>query len=119
MKRAAHGGRPLFSSRAFVPSGVRSCREYRETFRQIQQQYPEARFLWIDIEDQPDLVGDISVEDFPTLLIATGAGPRFFGPLTPQRDVLMRLIEAHQNDIDGAALPDHELSALVARLRAL
>jgi hypothetical protein len=102
-----------------VPSGVRSCREYRETFRQIQQQYPEARFLWIDIEDQPDLVGDISVEDFPTLLIATGAGPRFFGPLTPQRDVLMRLIEAHQNDIDGAALPDHELSALVARLRAL
>jgi len=96
-----------------------SCREYRETFQQVQQQYPEARFLWIDIEDQPDLVGDISVEDFPTLLIATGKGPRFFGPLTPQREVLMRLIEAHQNDIDGAALPDRELSALVARLRAV
>jgi thiol-disulfide isomerase/thioredoxin len=115
--RSASGASTTLVS-CFCAEWCSSCREYRETFRQIQQQYPEARFLWIDIEDQPDVVGDISVEDFPTLLIATGAGPRFFGPLTPQRDVLMRLIEAHQNDIDGAALPDRELWALVARLRA-
>ena len=95
-----------------------SCREYRETFRQIQLRYPDVRFLWIDIEDQPDLVGDISIEDFPTLMIAAGGEPRFFGPLTPQREVLMRLVEAHRNDIDGAALADRELRALVARLQA-
>ena len=51
-----------------------SCREYRETFRQAQQQYLDTRFVWVDIEDQPDLVGDISVEDFPTLMIAAGDG---------------------------------------------
>jgi thiol-disulfide isomerase/thioredoxin len=103
----------------FCAEWCSSCREYRDTFQQIKQQFPDVRFLWIDIEDQPDVVGDIDVEDFPTLMIAAGAEPRFFGPLTPQREVLMRLIDAHRNDLDGAALSDRELWALVARLQAI
>ena len=103
----------------FCAEWCSSCREYRHVFRQIEQQYPEVRFLWIDIEDQPDLVGDISVEDFPTLLIASGGEPDFFGPLTPQREVLMRLVEAHRIRSDGGALRDRELWALAARLEAI
>ena len=102
----------------FCAEWCSSCREYRSTFLQIQQHYPDVRFLWIDIEDQPDLVGDVSVEDFPTLMIAAGAEPRFFGPLTPQREVLVRLVDAHRTGIDGVALQDRELWALVARLQA-
>ena len=102
----------------FCAEWCSSCREYHRTFEEIQQQYPGVRFRWIDIEDQPDLVGDISIEDFPTLMIAAGAEPRFFGPLTPQREVLMRLVAAHQSRIDGAALADRELWALAARLQA-
>ena len=109
---------PALLVSCFCAEWCSSCREYRETFRQAQQRYPDIRFVWVDIEDQPDLVGDISIEDFPTLMIATGAQPRFFGPLTPQREVLIRLIEAQRNDIDGAALADAELRALVARLQA-
>jgi thiol-disulfide isomerase/thioredoxin len=102
----------------FCAEWCSSCREYRETFQQIQRQHPDVRFLWIDIEDQPDVVGDISIEDFPTLMIVAGAQPRFFGPLTPQRQVLARLVDAHRSDIDGAALPERELWALAARVRA-
>jgi thioredoxin 1 len=103
----------------FCAEWCSSCREYRDTFRQVQQQFPDVQFLWIDIEDQPDVVGDISVEDFPTLMIAAGAEPRVFGPLTPQREILMRLLEAHRDGNDGAALPDRDLWALVARLQAV
>jgi len=102
----------------FCAEWCSSCREYRETFRQVEQQYPDVRFLWIDIEDQPDLIGDIAVEDFPTVLIAAGAQPRFFGPLTPQPEVLARLVSVHRCRADGVAIADHELSALVARIRA-
>lgn len=102
----------------FCADWCSSCREYRETFQQIQQQYPDVRFVWVDIEDQPDVAGDISIENFPTLMIVAGAEPRFFGPLTPQRQVLARLVDAHRNDIDGDALAERELWALAARVKA-
>ena len=46
----------------------------------IAREHPGVRFESIDIEDQADLMGDVDVETFPTLLIAEGAEPRFFGP---------------------------------------
>ena len=44
-----------------------SCREYRSTFEQVAEAFPDMRFLWVDIEDQADLVDPIEVENFPTL----------------------------------------------------
>jgi len=56
--------------------------------------YPHARFAWLDIEDQADLLGDVDVETFPTLLVADAAGTWFFGPLTPQAQTLSRLLDS-------------------------
>lgn len=70
------------------------CRDYQEVFAQVQARYPLSRFVWLDIEDQADLVGDIDVETFPTVLIADGLDVRFFGPLTPQLETLSRLLDA-------------------------
>lgn len=70
------------------------CRDYQEVFAQAQARYPLSRFVWLDIEDQADLVGDIDVETFPTVLIADGLDTRFFGPLTPQLETLSRLLDA-------------------------
>lgn len=49
---------------------------------------------WIDIEDEAELVGDLDVETFPTLVIATGNVVRFAGPVTPQAETLSRLLRA-------------------------
>ena len=70
------------------------CRDYQEVFAQAQARYPLSRFVWLDIEDEADWVGDIDVETFPTLLIADAQGPRFFGPLTPQLQTLSRLLDS-------------------------
>ena len=70
------------------------CRDYQHTFASIAARYPAFKFAWLDIEDQADLVGDMDVETFPTLLLADAEGTRFFGPLTPQPHTLLRLLDS-------------------------
>lgn len=94
------------------------CRDYRQRFAQVQSRFPQAQFLWIDVEDEADLLHPLDVEDFPTLLIAVGDEARFFGPLTPQADTLERLIRAQLENPGAPALANRALADLVARIRA-
>ncbi len=94
------------------------CREYRSRFSQLQSSFPQARFLWIDVEDEADLLHPLDVEDFPTLLLAVGQEPRFFGPVTPQAEMLERLIHSQIQNPGASALKDQALSDLVARIWA-
>ena len=94
------------------------CRDYRATFEQMQQRFPQARFMWIDIEDESDLLDPLEVEDFPTLLLAAGAQTCFFGVVAPQAHRLERLILAQLDNAGALAPKDQAVCALVARLRA-
>jgi len=73
------------------------CRDYEAVFAQTAARYPGFRFAWLDIEDQADLVGDIDVETFPTVLMADAQGIRFFGPLMPQAHTLSRFLDSLEN----------------------
>jgi thioredoxin 1 len=70
------------------------CRDYGELFTRMAARYPGSRFAWLDIEDHAELVGDIEVETFPTLLVADAGGTRFLGPLTPHAQTLSRLLDS-------------------------
>ena len=70
------------------------CRDYRATFDLLAAQHAECNFVWIDIEDQADLIGDIDVENFPTLLMQRGPHVTFFGSVQPGQQVAHRLIQA-------------------------
>jgi len=98
------------------------CRDYRQRFEEVrhlvQTRRPLAQFLWVDIEDEADLLNPVDVEDFPTLLLARGAEPRFFGPLTPQVQTLVRMIDTQVLKADASALTSTVIVALVARIRA-
>ncbi|PJC17271.1 MAG: thioredoxin [Comamonadaceae bacterium CG_4_9_14_0_8_um_filter_60_18] len=98
------------------------CRDYRSRFEQARAQVhsscPQAQFLWIDIEDEADLLHPLDVEDFPTLLLARGSEARFFGPLTPQVETLVRMVQTQAINPQAAPLPAPELTALVARVRS-
>jgi thioredoxin 1 len=70
-----------------------ACREYGATFAALAAQFgSEADFAWIDIEDDADALGDLDIENFPTLLIADARVARFFGPVMPQASAAERLI---------------------------
>lgn len=76
----------------------RVCGEYRLLFDALAQETPHTRFVWVDVEDEDEMVGDLDVETFPTLLIADGSHARFLGPLLPQVPVLARLLASLQSE---------------------
>ena len=84
----------------------------------MQAKFPHARFLWIDVEDEADLLHPLDVENFPTLLLAVGDEPRFFGAITPQPEMLERLIRAQTERAEAPALTDPAVVALVSRIKA-
>jgi thioredoxin-like negative regulator of GroEL len=97
------------------------CEQYRNIFRQVQSNvqsdYPQARFVWMDIEDEADVLDPLDVENFPTLLMVIGDAPRFFGPITPQPQTLERLVRMALQDPAGTPLADPQARALVGRVQ--
>ena len=70
-----------------------TCGEYRPRFKQFQAQFPGVQCVWVDVEDESDLVDPIEVENFPTLLMATRERVQFFGTVMPHLETLQRLVE--------------------------
>lgn len=93
-----------------------TCRDYRPVFDQLAAEYPDMPFLWLDIEDQAALVGDLDIETFPTLLIADGAALRFAGPLLPHADTLARLLGSLEADATAVPVADAAMATLVQAL---
>ncbi|HEY8099388.1 MAG TPA: thioredoxin family protein [Burkholderiaceae bacterium] len=78
-----------------------ACRNYRTSFDAWAADHPDKYFIWIDIEDQADVVGDIDVENFPTLLIQRGDIVAFFGTVLPDVKVANRLLTAQVEKNDS------------------
>ena len=70
------------------------CREYRDGFKEVARQFPAAAFHWLDIEEHADDLGDLDVENFPTLLIKRRQWTLFFGTMLPTPSHLRRTLEA-------------------------
>ncbi len=78
-----------------------TCGSYRAAFEALAARHPEHAFVWIDIEDQAEVVGDLDVENFPTLLLQRGETVAFFGTVLPDPQVAERMIQAtvdHSDD---------------------
>lgn len=70
-----------------------SCRDYAVNFAAWAERSPQHHFVWIDIEDQADLVGDLDIDNFPTLLMQHGATVSFFGAMEPDTRQAERLLQ--------------------------
>jgi thioredoxin-like negative regulator of GroEL len=85
-----------------------TCGSYRATFEELAARHPDKLFIWIDIEDHADIVGDLDVENFPTLLIQRHEIVAFFGTMLPDAGLAHRLVLAQSEHSET------ELSALAA-----
>jgi thioredoxin-like negative regulator of GroEL len=83
-----------------------TCTSYRDAFDALAARHPDKLFVWIDIEDEADVVGDLDVENFPTLLLQRGEAVAFFGTMLPDVALADRLVQAQ------AAHGDDELARL-------
>ncbi len=78
----------------FCAAWCDTCRAYQPKFDALSESFPQASFVWVDIEDDPALLGDVDVENFPTLMIEAGGGIKFFGTMLPHIELLERLIQS-------------------------
>ena len=62
--------------------------------------HPRDRFVWIDVEDEDELVGDLDIETFPTVLVGTRQRVLFFGTVLPSPELLSRLLAQVIRDFD-------------------
>jgi len=85
-----------------------TCTSYRAAFDGLSARHPDKTFVWIDVEDEADVVGDLDVDNFPTLLLQRGDAVAFFGTMLPDPNVADRLIQTQ------AALGPDELARQAA-----
>jgi thioredoxin 1 len=91
------------------------CRDWLAVFDAAALRHPRDRFVWVDVEDQDQLVGDLDIETFPTLLVGTSDQVLFFGTILPSPELLTRLLAS----LDGSGKPAApEIQALLQRLVA-
>lgn len=92
----------------FCAAWCDTCEEYKPKLRTLSGALPQHVFAWIDIEDHAELLGEVDVENFPTLLIQIGGRVVFYGPMLPHIGHLERLLESldAQSAAVTAALPD-------------
>jgi thioredoxin 1 len=66
---------------------------YRPGFLELARKFPQAQFRWVDIEDQAQEVGDLEVENFPTIRVTRDDDVLFHGTLLPMHAHLERLLQ--------------------------
>jgi len=85
----------------------KTCTEFRETFDKLAAASSDAKFVWLDVEDDSALVGDIEIENFPTLAVFRGNKPLFYGVTMPQEGVVARtLASLKRDDRDAVEVPE-------------
>ena len=95
-----------------------TCRDYQPLFAQLQAEFPQVRFSWVDVEDESELVDPVEVENFPTLLMARGGQPLFFGTVMPHWETLKRLVQNHLDAGQTAVAQSADVVQLAGRLTA-
>jgi thiol-disulfide isomerase/thioredoxin len=78
----------------YCAAWCRTCDAYRPLLEALADRLPRWTFIWVDIEDSPEWLGDEDIENFPTILIQDRSGTRFWGVQLPYVEHLQRLIES-------------------------
>ena len=96
-----------------------TCDEFRATLERLAAARPDTLFIWLDIEDDSELCGDIDVDNFPTLAIYRGARLLHYGVSLPQEGTVGRLIDAIARQADVDLKVPQAVRELPQRLRAV
>ena len=96
-----------------------ACRAFLPTFERLAGSRPDSLFVWLDVEDDSAVVGDIDIEGFPSLAVFQSGLPVFFGATRPQEAVLRRLLAAvTEAEPRPVAVPDAVAALPFALARA-
>ena len=86
------GGAPLVVL-ALCAQWCGTCREFHSTLERLAEARRDIVFAWADVEDDAELVGDLDVENFPTLALFRAGLALHYGVSLPHETVVARLVE--------------------------
>jgi len=102
----------------FCAAWCDTCGVFREALERIAGARPREIFIWLDIEDDSAICGDIDVENFPTLAVYRGERLLHYGVSLPQERTVARLIDelaTRTSAIADAPKPVLKLPQAIAR----
>lgn len=76
-----------------------TCQAYRKNFETVRASHPDKVFAWIDIEDHSNIVEDLDIENFPTILIEYRGKVLFLGTMLPDANLVHKLINSYTETI--------------------
>ena len=109
--------RPILVA-GFCAAWCNTCGEFTAAFERIAESRADATFVWLDIEDDADVCGDIDVENFPTIAVFHRQRLIHFGTTLPQSPIVRRLLDSLGAD-SGTVQADAGLTGLPERLIAM
>jgi thioredoxin 1 len=95
-----------------------TCTAFRASFERIAEARPRELFVWLDVEDDSAICGDIDIENFPTLAVYRGEGLLHYGVSLPQEGTVARLIDelaTRNSTVGDAPRPVLELPRAMAK----
>ena len=102
----------------FCAAWCRTCDDYVRVFDLLKKNYAEhAEVVWVDIEDQAELLDDVDVENFPTLLVSDRQQVYFWGTVLPHVSTATQLIDRVMSGATGG-IDAPDILALNQRLRS-
>lgn len=81
-----------------------TCHSYRAGFDLLRLSHPDKCFAWIDIEDHANLIEDLDIENFPTILIQYEEKVLFLGTMLPDSNLVKRLLQALVQQLNESGL---------------
>jgi thioredoxin reductase (NADPH) len=91
-----------------------TCDVFRAAYERLASVRSSIAFVWLDIEDDAALCGDVDIENFPTLAIYRGREPVHFGVSLPTEAVVGRMIDALAASARPLDAPSDAVAALPA-----
>lgn len=84
-----------------------TCNGFKEVAQSLGEHFTNTLFIWLDVEDDADVVGDIDVMNFPSLAVFREGVAVHYGVSLPHQGVVKRLISALlTNPIQEADVPE-------------
>ncbi|HIE5975441.1 TPA: thioredoxin family protein [Proteus mirabilis] len=66
---------------SFCASWCNNCESWKDTFTLLSEKFIDDCFIWIDIDEYPELVSEIDLDIIPVLLIQKKRISIFWAPL--------------------------------------
>lgn len=78
------------------------CDDWWGPFAMLANAFPSACFVWLDVDEHPDMVADIpGITAFPFLLVRTDL-LRALGTVAPDHDTVKHLLTTHLDPLSGS-----------------